>query len=70
MHVRRKFEQAAEGGDARGAVAVAYFRKIYDVERLCKERQLSPDERKTLRDDMSVPVVHELFAWVRQITTS
>jgi hypothetical protein len=35
MHIRRKFEQAAEGGDARGAVAVAYFRKIYDVERLC-----------------------------------
>jgi len=67
MHIRRKFEQAAEGGDARGAVAVAYFRKIYDVERLCKERQASPEERKAIRDEMSVPVVNELFSWVQQI---
>jgi len=67
MHIRRKFEQAAEGGDARGAVAVAYFRKIYDVERLCKERQATPEERKALRDEMSVPVVRELFSWVLQI---
>lgn len=46
MHIRRKFEQAADGKDARGAVALAYFRKIYDVERTCKERGVSPDERK------------------------
>jgi transposase len=52
--------------DARGAVAVAYFRKIYDVERLCKERQAWPEERKAIRNEMSASVVPELFAWVQQ----
>lgn len=67
MHIRRKFEQAADGKDARGAIALAYFRKIYDVERTCKERGMSPDERKVMRDEHSLPVVGELYAWIEQI---
>jgi transposase len=66
MHIRRKFEQAAESGDARGAIGLAYFRKIYDVERTCKERGVSPDERKAVRDELSLPVLAELYAWVEQ----
>lgn len=67
MHIRRKFEQAADVGDARGAIALAYFRKIYDVERICKERQLPPEARKQQRDELSIPAVDELYAWVREL---
>jgi transposase len=67
MHVRRKFEQAADAGDARGAIALAYFRKIYDVERVCKEQQLDPEVRKLRRDELSLPVVDELYGWVREL---
>jgi transposase len=67
MHIRRKFEQAAESGDARGAIALAYFRKIYAIERKCKDDKVFGDERKAFRDEHSVPIVAELYAWVDQI---
>jgi transposase len=67
MHIRRKFEQASESGDARGAIALAYFRKLYDVERGCKDRGVSREERKAIRDEHSVPVLVELYAWVDKL---
>ena len=67
MHVRRKFEAAAQAGDARGAIALAYFAKLYDVERSCKNEDLSADARKSRRDELSQPVLVELFAWIAEI---
>jgi transposase len=67
MHLRRKFEQAAKGGDARGAVALAYFRTLYDVERSCKQDELGPDERLARRDELSQPKLVELYGWVEQL---
>lgn len=67
MHVRRKFEQAADAGDARGAVALAYFRKLYDVERACKDEALGAEGRKQRRDELSLPVLDELYAWIHQL---
>jgi hypothetical protein len=70
MHVRRKLKQAAKGGDARGAVAMSYFRKLYDIERSCKEEQLDPDERLARRQELSEPVLDELYDWVEQLHPS
>jgi len=67
MHIRRKFEQAAKGGDARGAVAMAYFRKLYQVERSCKEDGLGPVERLARRREHSLPVLDELNRWVEDL---
>jgi transposase len=67
MHVRRKFEAAAEAGDARGAIALAYFRKIYRVEKACKKERLSPEQRKARRDAESVPVLEELYEWIHDL---
>jgi transposase len=67
MHVRRPFEQAADGGDARGAIALAYFRKLYDIERACKQEELSPEERLQRRQQFSVPVLGELYEWIDMI---
>lgn len=67
MHIRRKFEQAADGGDLRAAVALAYFRKLYLIEASCKEDSLTPEQRKARRDEQSQPVLVELYNWIDQI---
>ena len=67
MHIRRKFEAAAQAEDARGAIAMAYFKKLYDVERSCKDDALSADARKARRTELSLPILDELFAWVAVI---
>jgi len=67
MHIRRKFEQAADAGDARAAIALAYFRKLYEVERGCRADGVGPDERKARRDENSIPVLDELYAWIEQL---
>ena len=66
MHIRRKFEQAKDAGDARGAIALAFFRRLYDVERQCKKDKLTPAERKLRRDEESLPVLDELYTWIHE----
>lgn len=67
MHIRRKFENAADAGDTRGAVALAYFAKIYRIEASCKTDGLEPEQRHARRQEQSVPVVDELYKWVRDL---
>src|SRR5690606_13265275 len=56
-----------DGGDARAAIALAYFRKLYDIERTCKGRDATPEERKAIRGECSLPVLDELYRWIEQI---
>jgi len=67
MHIRAKFESAAKTGDARAAVALAYFKAIYRVEASCKEDRLSFEARKARRDEQSVPKVDELYRWIHDL---
>lgn len=67
MHIRAKFESAMKTGDARAAVAIQYFQKVYRVEALCKTERLSAEQRKAYRDELSLPVVNELYDWIREL---
>lgn len=67
MHIRAKFEKVAKAGDARAAVALAFFKKLYRIEAACKDEQLSPDARLTRRQEQSLPVVDELYQWIHQL---
>lgn len=67
MHIRSKFEKAAQGGDLRGAVALAHFKKIYRVEAACKQELLSPEGRKTRREAESLREVDELYKWIHDL---
>jgi transposase len=67
MHLRAKFEKAAKTGDARAAVALAYFKAIYRVEEACKKEALGPELRKARREEQSLPRVDELYRWIRAI---
>lgn len=67
MHIRSKFEHAAKGGDARAAVALAYFKGIYRVEAACKEEGLPAEARHERRAQQSLPLVNDLYRWIHEL---
>jgi transposase len=67
MHIRRKFEDAAKNGDARGAVALALMKGIYRLEGEYKDRGLAAEDRYAQRLERSVQLVNELYGWVKDI---
>jgi transposase len=67
MHIRSKFEKAAKAGDARAAVALAYFKAIYRIEAACKEDGLTPEARLARRQKLSVPIVDKLYEWIHDL---
>lgn len=63
-HARRKFVDA-EGSESRLAKeAVERIGELYAVERIAKARELDDDARRDLRQEHSVPIADELFAWM------
>lgn len=66
MHARRYFVKALDAGDKRAALAIAAYRKLYEIED--ELRDLSDDDRLRERRTRSRPVWDELVAWcsVRQ----
>jgi transposase len=70
MHIRSKFEKLVRAGDTRGAVAIAYFKAIYRIEATCKDEGLSPEERLVRRQEVSLPIVDDMYKWIRDIHSS
>lgn len=67
MHIRAKFEKAAKDGDARAAVVLACFKKLYRIEAACKEQGLSHEARLARRKVQSLPIVDELYRWIHEL---
>ena len=65
MHLRRKFEAAFQAGDARGAIALGFFRKVYAIEE--RLREATPEARLAARQTESIPILDELFAWIASL---
>jgi transposase len=61
MHGRRYFAKALDGGDARAALPIAAYKKLYEIE--AKIRDQEPDEKLATRRAESKPVWDELVAW-------
>ena len=61
MHARRYFVRALEGGDDRAALALAGFKKLYDVEE--RANALDAGARLELRKQESRPVYDALLHW-------
>jgi len=64
MHIRRKIEEALDAGDARAAVGIAYFRKLYKLEASYKQDGLDHHQRKKRREELSLPVLADFYEWV------
>ena len=78
-HARRKHFDAQDSDLPRATVALAYIRRLYQVERQAKElfakQEGDPDARSLsairleLRQEHSLPVLKEFEAWMRQQTS-
>lgn len=71
-HARRKFYDSRETDQLRAQVAIAYIRKLYDVETEADVLELDPatpkDIRKQLRQDRSLPILMDLKVWLDKQT--
>jgi transposase len=66
-HARRKFYEARTTDPQRAHRALAYIRRLYDVEADAKAAKLDDDARRALRQERSVPILGELFAWLEGV---
>jgi transposase len=63
MHSRRYFRKALDRGDARAALPLAAFKRLYDIEDEIRERDA--EERRAVRQASSRPLHDELVAWCK-----
>ena len=61
MHGRRYMTKALDAGDARAALPVAAFKRLYDIEKALQH--VTIDERRRVRQQVSKPVYDGLIAW-------
>lgn len=60
-HARRYFRKAMDAGDARAALPLAGFKRLFAIERRLKSATI--DERRRGRQELSKPVYDDLSAW-------
>ncbi len=63
-HARRKFKEAEPYDKERSDYALGKFKALYDIERKCKELNLTEEEIKTHRQKDAVPILCELHDWM------
>jgi transposase len=64
-HARRKFEQALFTSGEKTQYVLEQYRKLYAVEKHCREQELNFDQRLEIRREKSVPVFNELASWCK-----
>jgi transposase len=63
MHARRRFVEALDRGDARAALPIAAYKKLYEIE--AEIRDKDEGAKLAARQARSKPVFDELLAWCR-----
>jgi transposase len=61
-HARRKFYEARGSDALRSHQALAYYRQLYELERLAKG--FSDAQRLQMRQDLAVPILSQLRTWL------
>lgn len=63
-HARRYFEKALPYDRDQAEYAMGMFQKLYAVEQIAREKNLSAKDRHALRLDESLPIINELGKWI------
>jgi transposase len=63
-HARRKFYEARLTDPGRCLQAIAWIKRLYEIEREAKDAELDVDQRGKLREDKSVPLLGDFKAWL------
>lgn len=64
-HARRMFNEALDNDQAVAEYAMQEIQKLYIIERICKEQNLSFAETKAVRQAKSVPILVALGKWMK-----
>ncbi len=65
-HARRKFEHAQDNSPLLAGQALKMFQTLYDIERRAREKSLSIDAKKELRQMESKPILNQLEDWMKE----
>jgi transposase len=64
-HARGYFTEAKNNDAICANYALERFQQLYAIERNCKEKELTADQRKEAREREAVPVLRELGKWMK-----
>ena len=64
-HARRKFDEALDNDPKGAGFVLSGMQALYEVERHAKLMELNHEQRKALRAEKSLPVLHELERWMK-----
>jgi transposase len=65
-HARRMFNEAVDNDRQRAEYALSEIQKLYLIERIIKEQNLSFEEIKLVRQIKSVPILASLGTWMKE----
>ena len=64
VHIRRHFEQALDENRQMAEHALREIQHLYSIEHMCDEAEMSFDERKARRQELSKPIMEALKMWM------
>ncbi len=64
VHIRRHFEQALDENRQMAEHALREIQHLYRIEHMCNEAEMSFDERKAKRQELSKPIMEALKMWM------
>jgi transposase len=68
-HARRKFLEAQNNDPKRSEYALSTIQLLYDIERRCKQQQLSQEKIRQVRENEAVPIWTHLSEWMEKAYT-
>jgi transposase len=65
-HARRKFKEALDS-DNRAQEIMVLIQRLYEVERIARDKEYSVDQRLVLRQEQSLPILEEIREWLNRM---
>lgn len=65
-HARREFFDAQQNDKPKAELALTFIKKLYEVEAHCREKNLSPEDRKAYRLKNALPVLDAFSLWLKE----
>lgn len=65
-HARRKFFDAQKNDAERSCYALEQIQQLYALERDCKDKELTDEQKQAVRQQQAVPVLEHLGKWMKE----
>lgn len=65
-HMRRSFETAQSENKSLSEYALTEIQKLYNIERMANEQDMSDEERAALREKLATPILDSFEKWMEQ----